>query len=136
MSLFYGRKKISYEWDVETIAENDDIVDHDHASVGCLKDLVEYYLDYFDRDDDDETVVALDLVLVQNFYTDEDGLIDRDWYYLDTDTFEFNPPLPTKLLQKEFEDSLPIIKKIKFKSVENSPEATGGMEELKKLLRF
>ena len=112
MSYYIGRR-ISYEWDMETVAESGDVVDHDHDSVGRLEHLVSSYLDYWDYDD--EIVCAIDLVLVRDLWTEGDGIYDREWYYLNTDTLKFKPPLPTKYLQKEFEKSLPTIKKIKFK---------------------
>ena len=112
MINFIG-KRIHYEWDMETLGDENDIVDHDHIEIGSLERLVSSYLDYWDYDD--EIICSFDLVLVQDFWTEDEGKIHREWYYLNTCTLEFNPPLPAKYLQKEFEKSLPTIRKLQFK---------------------
>ena len=109
----YIGKRIHYEWDMETLCEEHGVIDHDHHSVGDLERFVSAYLNYWDYDD--ELIYSFDLVLVQDFWTEDEGRIHREWYYLDTCTLEFNPPLPAKYLQKEFEKSLPTIRKLQFK---------------------
>lgn len=72
--------RVGWEWDVETVAGDagGDIIDHDHADKLSMITEVEAC-------GVDETYgrpLHADLVLVRDTYTKVDGLIDRDWAYV------------------------------------------------------
>jgi hypothetical protein len=62
--------KTSYEWDLETVDKNGDIQDHHHS--GTCFDLVKYPMEENQR-----------LVLVRDRYSDDEGLQDRQWAYVE-----------------------------------------------------
>jgi hypothetical protein len=105
-----------YEWHMEPLDEHGDLQHHDPYPVGSLKKLAEDHLNVWNRDLENVVSFRLCLSLYYDYHQDFVGTVhDIVSFELDDQTFEFNPPLPTKYLQKEFEKSLPIIKKIKFK---------------------
>lgn len=59
--------KVTYEWDYETMDENDDIIDHNHA------DKLEVFND---------VDITPTLVLVRDVGNAEQGLVDRSWAYV------------------------------------------------------
>lgn len=58
-------KKVSYEWDRETVDEHGDIQDHNHAEK--LRRII-----------DDEGR----LVLVRDVWNEFDGVVEREWAYV------------------------------------------------------
>jgi hypothetical protein len=105
-----------YEWHMEPLDEHGDLQHHDPYPVGSLKKLAEDHLNVWGYDLGNVVSFRLCLSLYYDYKHSVVGTVhDIVNFELDDQTFEFNPPLPTKYLQKEFEESLPIIKKIKFK---------------------
>lgn len=67
-------EKIAYEWDIETFTldEYEDITDHNHAN--CLAD---YGTGTF------PLISGQRLVLVRDVVSDTEGLLDRQWAYIE-----------------------------------------------------
>jgi len=71
-------KRTSYEWDIETWDEDDDIVDHDFYETA--KEMLDALTDWGQPANPKERYKP---VLVRSFYTDSEGLVDRWWAYIE-----------------------------------------------------
>lgn len=67
------RNKVHYEWDVETMDEHGDVLDHFHC------DTAEKALDELDEATAQE---PRQLVLVRDEGNEEDGITNRTWAYV------------------------------------------------------
>lgn len=68
------RNRVSYEWDIETVDEHGDIIDHDH------RDKVSDF--FFDRVKKAMSGKGCELVLVRDEWDECDSLVDRSWAYV------------------------------------------------------
>lgn len=84
---------VSYEWDVETVAPDGDVLDHDHDD-NCLSRLLA-------RRNELEAGTA-HLVLVRDVNDEVDGVTDRTWAYVEDgqmpDEFEDGRNVPKRFL--------------------------------------
>lgn len=68
---------VVYEWDAETVSDDghEDVLDHSHrdTALAALKDI--------DQGDSQN----MRLVLVRDDYSEDEGLVDRTWAYVEGD---------------------------------------------------
>ena len=102
---YIGRKKVNYQWCWGIFEKGKE------ESFGPL-DFYGHMDEVYEPEDADSEEYNLSLELRQIFYTDDYGTIDEETYHLNVDTWEFEPPLPTKYLQKYFDKNITWIKKI------------------------